>query len=134
VDNQVIYDLLKDVKEEQKDISSQMSSHLEKFSEHLVADQQMLDEVKYIKQGLEKNNEILEKLTETVIIHENRSTTLESIVIGSKEDPGLLPRVEKLEEPDKIREYLRKKYMKWGAVITMTTGIIVGISKLLGYW
>lgn len=134
MDNQVIYDLIKEVRDEQKQLVSSMQEHTSKFAEHLVSDQKMSDDIRYLKEALHKNNEILDKLTDTVVQHENRSTMLEKVVIGTQEQPGLVPRIEKLEEPDKVKEYLRKKYMKWAAVIGATGTIVTVITKVLGIW
>lgn len=134
VDNQVIYDLIKEVRDEQKELVKSMGVHTAKFSEHLISDQKMSDDIKYLKEALHKNNEILDKLTDTVITHENRSTLLEKVVIGTPDQPGLVPRIEKLEEPDKVKEYLRKKYMKWAAVVGATGTVITVITKILGMW
>lgn len=134
MDNQVIYDLLKEVRDEQKELSNSMAVHTAKFSEHLLSDQKMSDEICFLKEALHKNNEILDRLTATVIQHENRSTTLEKVVIGTDEQPGLLPRVVKLEEPERVKEYLRKKYLKWAGIIGATGTIITVVTKVLGIW
>lgn len=134
MDNQVIYDLVKEVRDEQKDMLESITRHTTKFAEHLISDQKMSDDIAHLKEAIIHNNSILDKLTETVIKHESRSTTLEAVVIGTPEQPGLVPRVEKLEEPDRVREYLRKKYLKWSAVMAVTISIAGGLSKIFGWW
>ena len=134
MDSQVIYDLIKEIRDEQKELVSSLNEHTTKFTEHLISDQKISDDVSHLKESLDKNNEILDKLTETVITHEARSTMLEKVVIGTEEKPGLVGRVDKLEEPEKVKEYLRKKYFKWAKIIGSTTTIIGAITKMLGYW
>jgi len=134
MDNQLIYELLKEMRDEQRSLSQSINKQTIKFNDHLISDQIMSDDIAFVKIEIERNNNILEKLTETVIQHENRSTTLEKIVIGTDSQPGLVPRVVKLEEPGKIKEFLMKKYTKWATAIGVTISIAGGLAKIFGWW
>ena len=133
MDNQVIYDLVKEVKEEQKELTVSLYEHSRSFNSHIVEDQKMADHISGLRIGLDKNNEILEKLTETVIIHEARSLNLEKVVVGDENHIGLAKRIETLEEPKKAKKYLYDKWMSIFKIIG-AGGLAFGIiSKYMGW-
>ena len=43
-------------------------------------------------------------------------------------------RLNALEEPNKVKKYLYKKYMKWGGAIGLTLTILGGIAKFFGWF
>ena len=56
-------------------------------------------------------------------------------VIQNRETLGIFSaRLELLEAPTKAKQYLYKKYMKVGGVVSLTISIIAGITKILGLW
>lgn len=129
VDNQIIYDLLKEVREEQKNLGKEMAEHKAVFQDHIEQDAKMYDELKKI-------NEILAENTQIVKEHERRSLAIELVVLGdgTENNKGLVGRLDKLEEPEKAKEYLYKKYMKIFKFIGAAGAAFGVISKYLGWW
>lgn len=129
-----MYDLLNELREDQKKTNQSITINSLKFSEHLVSHQEMHDEIKNLKRILDNNNTILDKLTDTVIKHENRSTNLEKIVLGIDDKTGLVNRVSLLEEPGKVKTFIYSKALKISMLSSFIVGIITGVTKILGLW
>jgi len=123
--NEQIFDLLKEVREDQKELRNSLS-------EHHATSVGNSKELGYFKENLNKNNLLLERLTKTVELHEMRSTSLEKIVNGSKSNIGHSDRISALEVPVKAKDYWLKSSVKWSALIASIIGILATIAKVLG--
>jgi hypothetical protein len=109
MDNQeIIYDLLKEIREDQKDLAEKSSSHREETIRWQTEAGFRLGNIEVDlrehKEGVIQNREALE------LLHK---------------------RVEKLEEPTKVSKYLNKKIMKIGAVLILIIGVIAKAIKLI---
>lgn len=105
MDWKMIYDLLKEVREDQK-----------KHGEELIKQSVCLD-------GLEKN---VDKNTKDLTYHIHRTDVLEGLYKTSEE------RITKLEEPEKAAAYLKKKWKFYVGVLVGILTIGSTVAKLIG--
>jgi cob(I)alamin adenosyltransferase len=109
-DGSIIYDLLQEVRAEQR----KQSEELAKQSVWLVS----------IQKDVSRNTDDLsEHIRRTEILEENLQ--IQQNKIETVED-----RVEKLEWPSKVKEFVFNKYIKWAGAISVTVGIVFTILKI----
>lgn len=120
-----LYDLLKEVREDQKqikedqsDLKTQLSEHRIIFEQHLKADEKMYQELCNISSIMEKNTVSLQE-------HMRRTAILEDMYIAS------VKRIDRLEEPSKINDLLKSKVLAVASFITAVGGAIAVIIKIL---
>jgi len=127
----MVYDLLKEVRDEQREQGKTLYR---------------------MESDIKRNTEDLKRNTDDLILHMEQTKTVkdlhaqnekcieynEKFLYGDKEkdkdDDGIVGRVEKLEEPNKVKDYLYKnsmKVFKWLAAAGTAFGVI---SKYLGWW
>ena len=106
-DNKIIYDLLKEVREDQK----KQGDELKEQSKCLVSVQ---GDLKYHI----RRTDILEKL------HKDNQHKIE---LSEK-------RIDKLEEPAKVNSYLSEKWKYWTAGIVLISTVVTLITKIKGLW
>jgi len=111
MDEKMIYDLLKEVRDEQRDHAKLSSTHRE-------------ETVKWQLQSDSRTERIEEDLRE----HK------EGVIQNRASIATVKDRVEELEAPEKAKAYLRKKYMKWAGVIAVTVSIAAGLGKIFGWY
>jgi len=118
VDNKILYDLLKEMRDEQRS----QSDELNRQSKYLVV----------IQKDIERNTIDLTEHKEGVI--QNR----ESIRLLRKEINLLQDKydeaIERLQEPGKIRQHIYNKAFKYLMFISVLLGVIVTAGKLLKLW
>lgn len=129
MDNKIIYDLLKEVREDQKDLAKEMTEHKTVFQDHIEQDAKMYSELVKMNNTLSENTEIVKE-------HERRSKAIELIVLGdgTEKNKGLVGRLNKLEEPEKAKEYMYKKYMKVFKFIAAFGAAFGVVGKYFGWW
>lgn len=122
MDIQVIYDLLKEVRDEQKNLSEKNQEHREEaLNWQSEASNRLLnieEDLREHKEGVIQNRGAINLL----------SDKMQEII------KRLTVRIEALEEPKKIREFLTKRYVKFSAFLAATATIAGAISKILGMW
>ena len=106
-ENKMIYDLLKEVRENQK-----------KHGEELQEQSKCLVSVQHDLKYHIKRTDLLEDL------HKDNQSKIEQ---GQK-------RLDKLEEPGKVSQYLSKKWKFWTIGIVLVSSAITLISKIKGLW
>lgn len=124
MDDKMIYDLLKEVRDEQRDQGkclTRMEVDIKRNTEDLIDHMEQTKTVKDLHAQNEKRIEYNEMF-------------LYGDKVKDKEDHGIVGRVEDLEAPAKAKAYLRKKYMVWAGVISVTVGIAVGLGKIFGWF
>lgn len=110
-DNEIILEILKEMREDQKELVDKSALHREETFKWQTEADVRLDRIEVD----------LREHKEGVI--QNRSALAKFNI-----------RLEELEQPKKAQEYVRKQYMKWSAVIATTLGIATGIAKIMGLW
>lgn len=142
MDNKTIYDLLKEMREDQKEHGKSIQESekvLVKQSEQLGAVQKDIEQMKIDvadnKDGLlehMRRTDILEKLHENAqklhIDNAKKIYELEKLHIDNSK------RIEKLEEPQKAKDWLKKNYLNVVSIITATASILALFTKLLSWW
>ena len=129
----LLLELLKEVREDQKDHGKTLS----KQSEELVRQSACLDSVqkdmKEVKVDLSKN-------TADVAEHVRRSNLLEDLHKDNEkrlmkledESKKKDERLEKLEAPEKAKAWLKKNYLAAGSIIISILSIITMLAKIIG--
>ena len=120
----MVYELLKEVRDEQREQGkclSRMEVDVKRNTDDLIVHMEQTKTVKDLHAQNEKRIEYNEKF-----LYGDKE--------NNKDDDGIVGRVTKLEEPDKVKAYLRKKYMKWAAVVGTTIGIVAGLGKIFGWF
>jgi uncharacterized FlaG/YvyC family protein len=117
MDLQILYDLLKEVREDQK-----------KHSDELMHQSGTL---MVIKRDVEINTADLTEHKEGVAQakEQNRLVREELYLIKGQ----IEKEIDKLKEPSKFKEWLYSKYMKYITVVSITLGVVGGVAKILGY-
>ncbi len=103
MDSQIVYDLLKEIRQEQKE--------------------QRIEQKEQNKQ-LVKLSAIIEKNTDDIKDHIKRTEILESIYQKHEE------KIIKLEEPQKFKKWLFNKWSKYLGILVALSALMVGILKI----
>lgn len=117
VDIEVLYYLLKEVREDQKKHGDELMHQ----SNTLVA----------IQKDVEINTRDLTEHKEGVVQNRDSIHMFRKELDNVKETFG--KEIEKLKEPIRFKEYVYNRYTKIAGVITVTVGIVAGILGILGY-
>ena len=112
MDNKDIYNLLKEVREDQVEHGKQ-----------LVRTNVCLEKMEVNVQ--ENTTNLKEHMRRTAILEEKQGQA-ETIIKDHSQ------RIEVLEEPVKVKKYLQKKYLTWAGIISAGLGIIALVAKILG--
>ncbi|HLD91715.1 MAG TPA: hypothetical protein VI911_12010 [Patescibacteria group bacterium] len=118
MDNQVLYDLLKEVRDEQR-------RHGDELSYQSAA-------LNFIREEVKVNTVDLKEHKEGVIQNREALRILKEDFEKSKKE--IDSEIDKLKEPDKFKSWMYGKYVKIAGIITVTTGVIAGIFKVLSYF
>lgn len=107
MNSKIIYDLLKEIREEQKEHSKQLVNQ----SETMI-----------------KMNLFISKNTEDLATHMKRTKLLEDLY--NKHDQRII----KLEEPSKVKEWLWNKWSRYFVIITVICTVVVAVFKIIKYF
>lgn len=107
MDFNIIFDLLKEVREEQKEQSKELASQ----SKCLIK----------MEASIERNTDDLKN-------HIKRTEQNEQMIELN------IKRIEKLEEPERIKNWIKNKYLFIGSFIATLLSITALISKIKGLW
>jgi len=134
-DNKMLFDLVSDVRDEQKDIKRELTEQTVLFREHLKQDEEMYREIQEINRTLDRNTLDLEKhMMRTDILQNNQDKFTETLDSIRDAFESMTKRIEKLEEPEKAKKYLYDKWMKIFKIIAAGGAAFGVISKYLGWW
>lgn len=122
----IIYDLVQEVRVDQKEMHKNLIEHKVVFQEHLRQDEKLYEELYDMKNNLSEINKILGKNTESLIQHIEGVNTLKALHVQNAE------RIARLEEPDKVKNYLRNKVIMYSGVIAAIAGAAAAIIKIFG--
>lgn len=123
ISQQIIYDAVKEVREEQKDLKSDINDFKRLFEKHLESDERMYSEFTEMNQILKVNTHSLE-------LHMKRSDTNEKmyqdhhVLIMS-----IVDRLNRVEQPMTVKQ-LAKLIVKISAGITAIAGAAYGVKEL----
>lgn len=122
--DEMLFDLVKEVREEQKEIREEIHQQSLAFAEHLATDAKMYQEITQINQTLAINTESLrEHMKQTILVREQTEILKRMYELHSK-------RLDDLNRPLTVKE-LFAKISKVSAVIAAISGAIYGIARLL---
>jgi len=134
MDNITIYKSIEEIKEEQKDITSELIEHKVLFKEHLKQDERMYGEIKEIKETLiENTTDIKHHIQRTDILQQNQTIFLETIKKIQEAVESISDRVDALEQPEKAKQYLYKQWMNIFKIIAAAGAAGAVVSKYMGW-
>ena len=135
MDGKIVYDLIHEVRDEQKEIKKELTEQTVLFREHLKQDEEMYREIQQINKVLDRNTLDLEKhMMRTDILQDDQVKIVSTLDSIKEAFESMTKRIEKLEEPDKVKEYLYQKWMKLFKIIGAGGAALGVISKYLGWW
>lgn len=134
MDNKTIYKSIQEVKEDQKEITSELIEHRVLFKEHLKQDERMYEEIKDIKETLIENTaDLKHHIQRTDILQQNQTIFLETIKKIQEAVDSISTRVDGLEQPEKAKRYLYKQWMSIFKIIAAAGAAGAVISKYMGW-
>jgi hypothetical protein len=110
-ESELMLELMKDMRDEQREHAKLSSAHRE-------------ETVKWQTQSDARTGRIEEDL------REHKEGVIQNRDAGVVRDG----RLDTLEEPVKAKAYLRKKYMKIAGVVAITVSIAAGLGKIFGWY
>ena len=130
MDDKMVYDLLKEVRDEQREQGKSLS--------------RMEFDISNIKVDVKRN-------TDDLILHMAQTQTVKELhaqnekrielnekhlygAVGVADDDGLIGKVSKLEEPSNFKAYLYKHSMKVFKIIAAAGAAFGVVSKYFGWW
>lgn len=135
MDDKIVYDLIHEVRDEQKEIKKELTEQTVLFREHLKQDEEMYREIQEINKVLDRNTLDLEKhMMRTDLLQDDQKRIVGTLETIKDAFESMTKRIEKLEEPDKVKEYLYNKWMKAFKIISASGAALGVISKYLGWW
>ena len=121
---EIMFDLIKEVREEQKEIRQDLHLQNAVFREHLVTDAKMYEELAKISFTLAVNTQSLkEHMQQTVLVRE-QTDILKRMYETQKQ------RMDDLTKPITVKEVLIK-FSKFCGWVSAVAGAIYGISRFL---
>ena len=114
MDNQIMYDLLREVREDQK----KHGEELAKQSVWLI----------YIQKDVQINTDDLSEHIKRTQLNEDQIKILKDM------SENINKRVEVLEEPNKVKDFLYKRSTKYFAIITSIVTVVGYFGKMKGWW
>lgn len=120
----ILFDLIKEVREEQKEIKEEIHQQSIVFKEHLVTDAQMHEELSLMNQTLILNTQSLkEHMQQTMLVREQTEILKQIYEIQSK-------RIDELTKPIAVKDVLAfiAKICAW---VSAVGGAVYAIIRLL---
>lgn len=134
-DIKIALDLIKEVREDQRDIKEGLLEQTVLFREHIKQDEEMYHEIKNINSTLFRNTLDLERhIMRTDILQDDQAKIVDTLETIREAFKSMTKRVEVLEEPEKAKAYLYKKWMKIFKIVGAGGAAFGIISKYLGWW
>lgn len=120
----IMFDLVKEVREEQKEIRSDLHQQSLAFSDHLVTDAKMYEQISQINKTLEVNTRSLQEHMQQTLLVREQTEILKQMYQKLDE------RLDAVVRPKSFKEVMSKiaKYCGW---ISAIAGAIYGIVNLL---
>ena len=120
----IIFELVKEVREEQKEIRNDIHQQSIVFTEHLATDTKMYNEISNIHKTLYINTESLkEHMKQTMLVREQTDVLKQLFELQSK-------RIDDLTKPLTVRE-LSTQFAKICAWASAVAGAIYAVSRFL---
>jgi uncharacterized protein YwgA len=133
--DKMLLDLVGEVRSEQKDIKKELIEQTVLFREHLKQDEEMYREIQAINKTLHRNTLDIEKhIMRTNILQDDQVKIVETLGSIRKAFESMTRRIEILEEPNKVKDYLYNKWMRSFKIIAAGGAAFGVVSKYLGWW
>ena len=120
----IIFDLVKEVREEQKEIRSDLHQQSLVFSEHLVTDAKMYEQLSQINKTLDINTRSLQEHMQQTSLVREQTEILKQMFLKQQET------IDNLTKPMTVKE-LTVKFIKFCGAVSAIAGAVYGISKFL---
>jgi hypothetical protein len=118
----IIFDLVKEVREEQKEIRNEIHQQNIVFTEHLATDAKMYEEISNINKTLYLNTESLrEHMKQTMLVREQTDILKQLFELQSK-------RIDDLTKPLTVKDFATY-FIKVCGWISAVAGAIYGLSR-----
>jgi hypothetical protein len=123
----IVYDLLSEVRKDIKEVKEDLIEHQVTFKEHLKQDEKLYSELVEMKSHLSQISQTMIVNTASLQEHIQGVETLKLLHIENAR------RIESLERPRKFNKELRNKILKYCSAIGVIAGALTAIAKFLQY-
>lgn len=121
----LMFELVKEVREDQKQMHKDVVEHTITFREHVKQDEKIYSELSEMRTHLGEINIVMEKNTQSLIQHIEGVIALKNLHIQNAD------RIAKLEEPNRVKEFLRSKVLFWTSLLAGVATCAAAIIKLI---
>lgn len=127
-DQSVIFDLLKEIRDNQQKQGEVLSDH----SKELAYQSSSLDHIN------EDMKIVLNDVKDNTLNIADQARIIEDLKFHYKELKNEIEknaqRILSLEEPEKFRDFVKKKYLHWASMTIAITSVITLVTKLMHLW
>jgi len=146
MDTKTIYDLLKEVRDDQKEHNKEAQETREALVKQGVSIENIKSDISEMKVVASRNTDNIEEhmqrtyqvevgqekmFTELERLHVDNLKRIEELQLAYV---NVKERVNKLEEPQKAKAWLKKNYLAIASILTATGSLVALASKVLGWW
>lgn len=132
MNEKMLYDLLKEVREDQKKHGDMLGRHGEELAKQSVCIDNIQKDVGDMKKDIARNtDDVAEHMSRTDIAERNLQMLQELHKDNQKRIAQNQDRIKKLEEPVKAKEWLGSNFKWMITVLTLVAGLV---TKILDLW
>lgn len=134
MDQDKVIDLLIELRDHQQKTELKMQAHAISFEQHMKQDDQMMEEIREIKETLRENtDDVKYHIKRSDVLEKDQMMIIDTLKKVSESFEAMTKRIESLEAPVKAKKYLYKKWMDVFKIIISAGGAYAILSKYFNW-
>jgi len=128
MDEKVVYDLLKELREDQQKQNDVLLQHTKELTYQSVSLDHLSDDLKKISQDAHNNSTNISKYISKIEVLDILQKEANTNIKNNNN------KIDQLERPSKSTKRFRQKYLWWCSIIIAISSVLSLITKLVGWW